>query len=1077
MCGNFFFFSQLFYFCIQTVESQFNLNFQSNTKAKELLEQACNTIGIQETEYFGIQYIDKTTNNLRWLNINTYLSDHNFHKTQPIELQFKVRFFPNESKRNVILDETRKFFYYQLRDDILSTKLPASPEQIEILAGYAVSAKFGPFDRDNHGPGYLDGQRYLPRDMLDHGTVNEKSWEERVSHWHKIFSDKPHYECIEGYLENAENLDRYGISYYTVSSSDKIFYLGVNTNGLNLFHLNDRVNPMYRGEFPWSDIKNLKISGKKLVIEFNELQEKFDPTGTQQQQNEGRRKSDVSTRNTNAKSKYMTKTYIVKTGSEAQSIDILDQCSGYHAIYLYSLARDTPEKIRMRFETKRKRAEIDRLQQRNVSLLRKTIGLGAPAPKINRPDESQISERQSEIAQTLQSPSTKNLVNSLEQFGKNAENFESILNDLKHNNNRTQQFDSDQRNHIDQDTFNNMVNELKMAIKKTDKSTKQLDYSEAILAKLEELERTVLNMQPGGVYNNSFNNLNDNENQEMIDGFGNKIEQVNDENGSEVGSVYSVNQQKPLSTRDSISSDLKKKIAALKESRKYDISDQEMNDRINNIRKLALSDNYESSLGSVTMSKVTTNEKISTESSPTAKPNNLPKVNFEDLDPDNQFLISVLQNTPTFNKIPFPHLLYMAVNAEKFEADENGYITQAGQTSEEFFILDQGSCDIISADGQKCHGRLNKGDVFGVESCLKKLKRNCSVITSSNCVFWTVSNENIPIHGRQIDVEKFREMLGQMNIPVDKENKEKEVSVDANRNRNLSAITEQTENHSIPAIPLGLPYETVKPKKIESSGTGSNKSPSSSQEDHSTTLSYQNPVNVGVNNLRNQISTNNSSYINQDPNSSGRESIQYKTHKSVMYDMPPPTIKNLQKNDSNFSDVEHVNHPSVIALAQNNSDRKDDSESFENTKKGEEDQKSQSIEYKDNKNDDKVSVSTITSTTKPSVVMNNSKSNLSIPDSNFTSKSSKLSSSSSSSSTSINSSLQEHDSASNVGQSYDLPTQKVVSTYKDNSITEVNPVTKNVITTKYHYYDPQYNNHSGKSKEFLKPNDSVKGYK
>lgn len=233
------------YFTIHTVESQFNLDFQSNVKGKIVLESCCTTIGLRETEFFGLEYIDKNTNSSRWINVNTYLSDHSFLKTQLVELRFKIRFFPEESTKNVIMDNTRKFFYYQLRDDILNNKIPASPEQVEILAGYSMAAKFGAWSSKDHPSGYLEGQKYLPKDMLDHGSRPENEWEERVTHWHKIFSDKPHYECIEGYMENAENLDQYGISYYTVSSSDKIFYLGVNPRGINFYHLNDMVTPIF----------------------------------------------------------------------------------------------------------------------------------------------------------------------------------------------------------------------------------------------------------------------------------------------------------------------------------------------------------------------------------------------------------------------------------------------------------------------------------------------------------------------------------------------------------------------------------------------------------------------------------------------------------------------------------------------------------------------------------------------------------------------------------------------------------------------------------------------------------------
>lgn len=721
------------------------------------------------------------------------------------------------------MDNTRKFFFYQLRDDILSNRLPTSLEQVEILAGYAMAAKFGPWNSKKHPKHYLDGQRYLPENLLDQGTRNEQEWEERVTHWHKIFSDKPHFECIEGYLENAENLDQYGTSYYNVSSSGKIFHLGVNCRGIQFYHMSDKVNPMYKGEFPWNDIKNINLKGKKFVIEFKEGRQDLNIesesltsflsenqkiiTTTKEDQKPGigtlSNLFSKSKTSSTAASNYTVKKYVVKINSEAEAVDILDQCSGYHAIYLYSLAgNQTAEKIKMKYETNQKRQEIEKLHQRSYSLSQHDnenfiVASQNRGLNLTRLDESTSSLRSegntlvgsnlsdlknlvnhkntknqqsnnnkyheyytqnnqtpsslrsrgrtgSVISQTVNHPSTEKLVDNLEKYGQNAENFSQV------GENQARQPHNSGDSFMTQDRFNQLVSELKKAIYKSKKpSANQLTDSQVILQKLEELERTVLNLQPGGKYylDNGYNSSGD----ELYE-----------------ASLFP-RKSNNFGKKSDLEADLKNKIDAIIASRNVDLENTSPKSGMKN-----------SSVGSLTMSEITALQQPVPHyaSMPASNRNSwLQKLNYENLDEDNQFLISVLRKTDPFDKMPFINQLYMAATADKFEADKGGKLTFAGQESEEFFILDHGQCEIISADGTKSYGILKKGDTIGVESCLKKLKRNVSVVANVQTIFWSISYENIPLTDQNIDLEKLKQIVEDLQIDTDQIPPELEVRV------------------------------------------------------------------------------------------------------------------------------------------------------------------------------------------------------------------------------------------------------------------------------------------------------------
>lgn len=480
------------------------------------------------------------------------------------------------------------------------------------------------------------------------------------------------------------------------------------------------------------------------------------------------------------KSGYQVKTYVVKARSDAECVDILDQCSGCHAMYLYSLAgNDNPEKVKMRYETIKNRREVDKLHKRNVSLIRKSHVLLVQDKDSRKPANI--------VEDTLYNQSTDNLMNNLETYGKMSDNFSDT-----------------NANPISQDSFNLMVTELKKSLEKSRKNDKALDSSEAILTKLEELERTVLNMNPGGNYHMThYQHSSSNTNYSGKGNHGYTQTTTFGNNDESLGSTCPHGSD--LNPRMSIGSELKRKIEAIKQSRKYEMPEDVVEQRISDLKSesdpLAIS---ESSIGSISMSQMTgiSQGNGHSYSKSYSRPTSIAekqlsdiewaqRLRFEDLDEDNQFLVSVLRTTEPFNKMDFISQLYMAATADKFEADKNGYITTAGQVSKEFFILDNGEVEILSADGNRSHGTLKKGTAFGVDSCLKKLNRNVSVVTNVNSLFWAISYENIPMEGNQIDLGQLRQTITALTQNINALNGNTQDNQE--RPRQLSAIQEVTE--------------------------------------------------------------------------------------------------------------------------------------------------------------------------------------------------------------------------------------------------------------------------------------------
>lgn len=76
---------------------------------------------------------------------------------------FRAKYFPEDVAEELIQDITRKLFFLQVKEGILSDNIYCPPETAVLLASYSVQAKFGDFSKENHKAGYLTSERLLPQ--------------------------------------------------------------------------------------------------------------------------------------------------------------------------------------------------------------------------------------------------------------------------------------------------------------------------------------------------------------------------------------------------------------------------------------------------------------------------------------------------------------------------------------------------------------------------------------------------------------------------------------------------------------------------------------------------------------------------------------------------------------------------------------------------------------------------------------------------------------------------------------------------------------------------------------------------
>uniref|UniRef100_A0A8C7Y6F1 Si:dkey-178k16.1 n=1 Tax=Oryzias sinensis TaxID=183150 RepID=A0A8C7Y6F1_9TELE len=158
-------------------------------------------------------------------------------------------FFPSPSPHPDCVLCSRYYLCLQLRDDILSGRLPCSFVTHALLGSYTVQAELGDYDPEEHGPDYVSEFHFAPNQT--------RELEERVMELHRNYRGMSPAEAEMNFLENAKKLSMYGVDLHHAKDSEGIdIMLGVSANGLLIYRDRLRIN-----RFAWPKI--LKISYKR----------------------------------------------------------------------------------------------------------------------------------------------------------------------------------------------------------------------------------------------------------------------------------------------------------------------------------------------------------------------------------------------------------------------------------------------------------------------------------------------------------------------------------------------------------------------------------------------------------------------------------------------------------------------------------------------------------------------------------------------------------------------------------------------------------------------------------------------
>ncbi|NWY58532.1 E41L2 protein, partial [Chionis minor] len=225
--------------------TEYSCDLEKRAKGQVLFDKVCEHLNLLEKDYFGLLFYENSEQK-NWLDSSKEIKRQ--IRSLPWIFTFNVKFYPPDPSQ-LTEDITRYFLCLQLRQDIVSGRLPCSFVTHALLGSYTLQAELGDHDPEEHRDDYISEFQFAPNQTPE--------MEEKVAELHKTHRGLTPAQADSQFLENAKRLSMYGVDLHHAKDSEGVdIMLGVCANGLLIYKDRLRIN-----RFAWPKI--LKISYKR----------------------------------------------------------------------------------------------------------------------------------------------------------------------------------------------------------------------------------------------------------------------------------------------------------------------------------------------------------------------------------------------------------------------------------------------------------------------------------------------------------------------------------------------------------------------------------------------------------------------------------------------------------------------------------------------------------------------------------------------------------------------------------------------------------------------------------------------
>lgn len=204
----------------------------SESTGQECLENVCQRLSINQTEFFGLRYVVKGSDEeMRWVDLDRSLSRQlEKHAASP-KLYLRVMYYVISDVTLITDEVTRNYYFLQLKSDVVEGRILCDPKQAVALAIYCRQAQYDSYQSERHTVDYLKTLLPFPKHLIEAGMLETLTEE--------VLQPNPEIQNLtqaaaEGlFIAACQQLDGYGQEKFNAKDdNNQAVTLGVTVAGI-----------------------------------------------------------------------------------------------------------------------------------------------------------------------------------------------------------------------------------------------------------------------------------------------------------------------------------------------------------------------------------------------------------------------------------------------------------------------------------------------------------------------------------------------------------------------------------------------------------------------------------------------------------------------------------------------------------------------------------------------------------------------------------------------------------------------------------------------------------------------------
>lgn len=204
----------------------------SESTGQECLENVCQRLSINQSEFFGLRYVVKGTDDeLRWVDLDRPLSRQLEKYAASPKLYLRVMYYVISGVTLITDEITRNYYFLQLKSDVVEGRILCDPKQAVALAIYCRQAQYDSHQSERHTVDYLKTLLPFPKHLIEAGLLETLT--EEVLQPNAEIQNMTQASAEGMFIATCQQLDGYGQEKFIAKEDSGIeVTLGVTVAGI-----------------------------------------------------------------------------------------------------------------------------------------------------------------------------------------------------------------------------------------------------------------------------------------------------------------------------------------------------------------------------------------------------------------------------------------------------------------------------------------------------------------------------------------------------------------------------------------------------------------------------------------------------------------------------------------------------------------------------------------------------------------------------------------------------------------------------------------------------------------------------